>query len=282
MDDELIPRQDDKVRDGAAEAASRALIELTTILKPYKDDLLVIGGWVPDLLFPHQGHVGSTDIDFLINQHTIHNDGYKTVQRLLKEAGYTQLNTRRSFTYTKPIAVNEIDYLVDVDLLSGEYGGPKRGSRVHRIKGLRAIKTRGGEFAFHCGATELGLKGYRPDGAIENAKVRVVSLVPYIVLKAQALDGRNKQKDAYDIYFCLTQYSGRMNELFCMFEAHKEQQVVKEMCEILERKFCSADHSGPYDVVKFMRIKDIKEADSVRRKISRLVMALVEQLNSNA
>lgn len=43
---------------GQAEAASRTLIELCSLFEQYEDDIRIIGGWVPDLMFSHSGHVG--------------------------------------------------------------------------------------------------------------------------------------------------------------------------------------------------------------------------------
>lgn len=41
------------------DAAHRILVELVNIFKEYEDDIRIVGGWVPDLMFPGEGHTGS-------------------------------------------------------------------------------------------------------------------------------------------------------------------------------------------------------------------------------
>ena len=51
---------------GLKEAAYRILIELINLFDEYRDDIRIVGGWVPDLMFPGEGHIGSVDVDILI------------------------------------------------------------------------------------------------------------------------------------------------------------------------------------------------------------------------
>ena len=62
----------------AVEAAKSVLIELMHLLREYRDDIVLIGGWVPELLLPQgpRRHVGSMDIDLALNHLKIQ-DGYK-------------------------------------------------------------------------------------------------------------------------------------------------------------------------------------------------------------
>ena len=48
-------------------AASRAvLIEVANVLGAFREHLVVVGGWVPELLFPDKGHIGSLDVDLAV------------------------------------------------------------------------------------------------------------------------------------------------------------------------------------------------------------------------
>ena len=51
--------------EGQKRAAHKVLIELVNIFEEYGDEIRVIGGWVPDLMFPEEGHMGSVDVDIL-------------------------------------------------------------------------------------------------------------------------------------------------------------------------------------------------------------------------
>ena len=47
-------------------ACRQLLQEVCALLAPFRDDAVLIGGWVPELRFPaaYPGHVGSIDVDF--------------------------------------------------------------------------------------------------------------------------------------------------------------------------------------------------------------------------
>ena len=49
--------------EGQKAAAHRVLVELVNLFYEYRDDIRIVGGWVPDLMFPGEGHVGSVDVD---------------------------------------------------------------------------------------------------------------------------------------------------------------------------------------------------------------------------
>jgi len=64
-DEELKSSTD--YNEGQKEAAYRVLVELINLFDEYKDDIRIVGGWVPALMFPGEGHIGSIDVDVLIN-----------------------------------------------------------------------------------------------------------------------------------------------------------------------------------------------------------------------
>lgn len=73
---------------GQKEAAYRILIELINLFDEYRDDIRIVGGWVPDLMFPGEGHIGSVDVDILINHLTLQDAGYLTMSKILLCNGY--------------------------------------------------------------------------------------------------------------------------------------------------------------------------------------------------
>jgi len=72
---------------GQREAAHRILVELCNLFTQYQDEIRIIGGWVPDLLYPDRGHVGSVDVDMLINHVKLQDEGYQTMERILLSNG---------------------------------------------------------------------------------------------------------------------------------------------------------------------------------------------------
>ena len=107
---------------GQKEAAHRVLVELVNIFKEYEDDIRIVGGWVPDLMFPKEGHVGSVNVDIMINHLTLHDEGYQNMSRILWNNGYKE-HPNKYFSFVKTLVVDEICYDVDVDILAGMYGG---------------------------------------------------------------------------------------------------------------------------------------------------------------
>lgn len=108
--------------EGQKDAAHRVLIEIVNLLSGYEDDVRIIGGWVPDLLYPGSGHIGSIDVDVLLNHTKIVVDSYENIERTLKRVGYYP-HPKNYFTFVKDVVINGITYSVDVDFLAGMYGG---------------------------------------------------------------------------------------------------------------------------------------------------------------
>lgn len=171
---------------GQKEAAHRVLIELVNLFDEYKDDLHIVGGWVPDLLFPHQEHIGSVDVDVLINHLTLQDSGYQSMQRILLKNGYEE-HPEKFFSFIKDVSVNGVNYTVDVDILAGMYGEASYKKRSQHVQGMRALKATGGNFAFDFPPQEIKVEAQRPDGAIDVATVNVIAVVPYLIMKTAAL-----------------------------------------------------------------------------------------------
>lgn len=76
--------------EGQKEAAHRILFELINLFNEYKDDIRIIGGWVPDLMFPNEGHIGSVDVDVLINHIILKDSGYQSMSKILMKNGYNE------------------------------------------------------------------------------------------------------------------------------------------------------------------------------------------------
>jgi hypothetical protein len=69
-------------------ACRAVLIEVLTILAKDIDNLVVVGGWVPELTFPHKGHIGSLDVDLALDVRKLKPLAYESIRRKLLNAGY--------------------------------------------------------------------------------------------------------------------------------------------------------------------------------------------------
>lgn len=259
--------------EGQKKAAHRVLVELVNIFKEYEEEIRIVGGWVPDLMFPGEGHVGSVDVDVLINHLTLEDEGYQNMSRILQKNGYRE-HPDKFFSFIKTVDVEGTIYDVDVDILAGMYGGTQMKKRSQHVQGIKALKATGGNFAFDFPAQKISVEAKRPDGAMDVANVNVVAVVPYIIMKAAAM-GRGKAKDAYDIYFIIKHYRGGVTELAHEFKPVADRKLVLEMKEKLAGKFASADHAGPKDVSDFLDLEDEEEIEMIKRDAYEQVQALL-------
>ncbi len=259
--------------EGQKRAAHRVLVELVNIFQEYEDEIRVIGGWVPDLMFPQEGHVGSVDVDIMINHLTLQDEGYQNMSRILQKNGYKE-HPEKYFSFVKTVMVEGISYDVDVDILAEMYGGTQLKRRSQHVQGIKALKATGGNFAFEFPAQKISVEAERPDGAIDVANVSVVAVVPYIIMKTAAM-GRGKVKDAYDIYFIIKHYFGGVRELAKEFEPVRGKNIVIEAKVKLAGKFASENHAGPKDVADFMDLEDEESIEMTKRDAYEQVQALL-------
>lgn len=263
--------------DGQKEAAHRILVELINLFDEYRDDIRIIGGWVPDLMFPGEGHIGSVDVDVLINHLMLKDSGYQSMARILLQNRYEE-HPEKYFSFIKNVEVDGVQYAVDVDVLAGIYGGTQKKKRSQHVQGMRALKATGGNFAFEFEPQKIRVEAKRPNGAIDVAHVNVVAVVPYLVMKTAAM-GRGKAKDAYDIYFLLKHYAGGVRELAKEFNSCKALPIIQDMKEKLSEKFTSENHAGPIDVSDFMDLQDQEEIEMARRDAYEQVQTLISLLD---
>ncbi|NCC01566.1 MAG: hypothetical protein EOM34_12985 [Clostridia bacterium] len=260
--------------EGQKEAAHRILVELINLFDEYKDDLRIVGGWVPDLMFPNQEHIGSVDVDVLIKHLTLQDSGYQSMQKILLKNGYEE-HPEKYFSFIKNLNIDGVDYTVDVDILAGMYGGTALKKRSQHVQGMRALKATGGNFAFNFPPQKIKVEAQRPDGAMDVATVNVIAVVPYLIMKTAAL-GRGKAKDAYDIYFVVKHYVGGIAELAKEFASVQDLQIIADMKQKLSDKFASEKHAGPKDVADFMDYIDKEEIEMTMRDAYEQIQALLQ------
>ena len=70
------------------EAARAVLLEVLNALGAMRDDLIIVGGWVPDLLYPSSNHMGSLDVDLAVSPKAIGGNAYSSIRERLTQLGY--------------------------------------------------------------------------------------------------------------------------------------------------------------------------------------------------
>ncbi|MBP7936806.1 MAG: hypothetical protein KA354_19360 [Phycisphaerae bacterium] len=67
----------DEYTEDAVQAARQVMLELIRILGEYRDCLVVVGGWVPELVLAAAGaaHIGSNDVDLALDHRKLTEGG---------------------------------------------------------------------------------------------------------------------------------------------------------------------------------------------------------------
>jgi hypothetical protein len=263
----------------AVEAAKSVLVELARLLGEYRDEIVLVGGWVPELLLGDSEvpHTGSMDIDLALDHRRLQQGGYRTIRELLLARGYQQ--GAQPFIFIREVVVGDTRFHVQVDLLAGEYDGTGRGHRHQKLQGIQARKVRGCDLAFDS-PREISVEGELPGGGKDTVNVRVAAIVPFLVMKGMALTDRLKEKDAWDIDYCLRNYRGGTDALVAEFRPHMTHGLVREGLKKIADAFASVDRIGPVSVANFEEITDPDDRALRRRDACERVISLLERLRS--
>jgi hypothetical protein len=221
------------------EAAHAVLVEVVNILGAFKNDLVVVGGWVPALKYPDRNHVGSLDVDLAVGPGAVGADAYSTILGRLKEHHYSHENGPTRFYRSVPGAADP----VKVDLVSGEYANDGKSAAI-QVDELRLSALRGMDIAFEA-HEEIAIEGRMPDGTYNIVRARIVRPEAFILIKAFALAERAKKKDAYDIAFVLHNYEPTLAALATGLGPLVVDGLGCEAYQILTEKFAMLESVGP-------------------------------------
>ena len=83
------PRHEGDYTDRQVGAARRVLVDVGQVLASFGDAIVVVGGWVPDLLLPAaaQKHIGSIDVDLALDAARLADGRYAEILKLLLDTG---------------------------------------------------------------------------------------------------------------------------------------------------------------------------------------------------
>ena len=188
------PRTQSEYDARQTEAARRVLVDVGQVLAAFQDCLVLVGGWVPDLLLPDadEPHVGSVDVDLALDAEKLQDGRYAELIGLL-------LNTRRYRPGEEPFQL-----LTDVDLSDGgapvqvevEFLAPRevklKKNRPKRLKGFRVLLA---DAWVPPSRRRYKLKWRAEHFRAQNrVRLRVASLLDFLIMKAHAIAGRDSQK----------------------------------------------------------------------------------------
>jgi hypothetical protein len=279
-----VPSRAADYDDRGVRAMHAVLIELGQILGPYRDSIVVVGGAVPYLMLrdASPAHIGTLDIDLDLDPNRLAEGAYAELVETLERVGY-----ERNIDPLKPFQLRRTVTPLDggtpipvlLDLLMPRHV-KTRPNRPPLIAGLRVQGADGGEVAL-ISNVRLAIEGVMPDGRPNRIELLVATISALLVMKGYALDGRDKAKDAYDIYFCIRSFPGGPQALSAESAPLLTSRIAREGFEKIASKFRSDDDYGPHTVNRFLGESggfDDMTADQLRTDAYRQVRAWLHAL----
>jgi hypothetical protein len=236
-------------------AVKSVLIEMGQILGSFKGKFAVIGGAVPWLLLENEdmAHVGTLDIDIALNAAALKNEQeYKDLIEGLMEHGYSQRTELKKFQLVRQVDPKDggasIDVIVDF-LMPRDVQLTK--NKPALIDNFAVQRADGVDLALRF-YQMVAIDGSMPAGGKNRVEIAIASIPALLAMKGYAIQNRHKQKDAYDIYYCIRNYPGGADALAKDCKPLLAQSEAKQGYAYIAGKFDKEDGYGPISVRKFV------------------------------
>jgi hypothetical protein len=273
------PRHEGDYTDRQIDAARRVLVDVGQVLASFGDAIVVVGGWVPDLLLPaaEQEHIGSIDVDLALDAAKLGDGRYAELLKLLLDTRrYEKGDKDFQLVTAVDLGDGEAPVRVEVEFLAPADVKLKK-NHPKLVEGFRVLQFPACAAAFgHPQSIEL--EGVMISGAPNTVHLRVASLPDFIIMKAHAVGGRDKPKDVYDLCYCLDEYPDAITIVAADWRARLDDPLVAAAIEILRVKFQTVDHFGPKQLAEFHDAIDADERAMHARRAFELVQKLLSAL----
>lgn len=244
------------------ELCERALVTVIGDAGFWGRSLYLVGGLVPRYLVgpvspPTPVHVGSRDVDLAVAFAVEGFDatGYETLERNLREGGFTQAPNEGDpeFRWRRTVEERDLvlEFLCDTDeVAEGRNFRPKSGAgsrfQAFNVAGVRLLP------ADH---RLVEVEAERLDGGgLSRVQVRVAGLAPFVTLKIRAFTDRHHDKDAYDLVYTLLNHpdgpagAGRA----IAASAVVSDPLVADALQRVRERFADPRNDGPSSYARFL------------------------------
>ena len=240
--------------DRSTAAVKAVLIEIGQILGSFKGKFAVVGGAVPWLLLGNEDmpHVGTLDVDIGLDAAALGDGEYATLIDALRGHGYQQRAELRRFQLVRQVSATDGGVSIDVIV---DFLMPRDAEIVKNVPPLIS------EFAVQrADGADLALRFYQmvaiagpmPAGGNNRVEIAVCSIPALLAMKGHALQGRYKQKDAYDIYYCVRNYPEGIDALAEACRPLIGHASGEQGYRYIAEKFDTVDSYGPTCVRRFV------------------------------
>lgn len=240
--------------DRTSAAVKSVLIEIGQILGSFKGKFAIIGGAVPWLLLANEDmpHVGTLDVDVGLDAEALGDGEYASLIGALQGHGYAQREGLRRFQLVRQVPALDGGPAIDIVV---DFLMPRDAEIVKNnppfISDFAVQRADGADLAMRFYEL-VAVTGAMPDGGTNRVEIAVCSIPALLAMKGHALAGRYKQKDAYDIYFCIRNYPGGIDALAQVCRPLLEHVSGKRGFQHIADKFDAFEGHGPTCVRRFV------------------------------
>lgn len=241
--------------DRTTVAVKSVLIEIGQILGSFKGKFAVVGGAVPWLLLgdnEDMPHVGTLDLDLGLDSTALGDGQYANLVDELLGHGYAQRQELKRFQLVRQIQATDGGPPIDVII---DFLRPKDAESVKNVPPLisdfAVLRADGADLAVRF-YQMVAISGTMPEGGTNQVEVAVCSIPALLAMKGHAIEGRYKQKDAYDIYYCIRNYPGGPQALAEDCKPLLEHASGVKGYQYIAGKFDAVEGFGPTCVRRFV------------------------------
>ena len=241
--------------DRTTAAVKAVLLEIGQILGSFQGKFAVIGGAVPWLLLENDEmrHVGTLDVDLGLDAEALGDGEYATLVEALMGNGYRQRGELRRFQLVRQVPATDgggaIDVIVDF-LMPRDAEILKNSPPL--IGDFAVQRASGADLAVRF-YQMVAIEGPMPDGGNNRVEIAVASIPALLAMKGFAMNGRHKQKDAYDVYSCVRNYQAGIEALADACRPLLAHPSGKQGYSHIAEKFNEVDGYGPTCVRRFVQ-----------------------------
>jgi hypothetical protein len=202
------PQSANEYDDRTTAAVKAVLLEIGQILGSFKGKFAVVGGAVPWLLLDNfeMPHVGTIDVDLGLDAEALGDGEYVRLVDALMTHGYGQNKKLKKFQLVRRIEATDEGDAIDivVDFLMPRDAVIDR-NKPPIIEDFAVQRADGTDLAMRFNQM-VAVRGAMPSGGTNQIEIAVCSIPALLAMKGYAVHNRLKQKDAYDIYYCIRNY----------------------------------------------------------------------------
>lgn len=270
------------------ERARALCLELATVIGDFMEqDVTVVGGLVPPLLIPEEElnpgtdpHPGTMDVDVALSLALLDEGRYRRLSARLRDAGYepdeaASGNPTRQRWIARGPDGNPVtlEFLIAPATEDAEPGTPQ-----DLEEDFAAVIMDGMQLSFE-DRELVTMSGRTLKGEeVENREVGIAGPGAFVILKAIAFRNRGRRKDAFDLFFVLSNYGGGVEDVAGRLIPLLGDAAADRAVECMREDFASLDHVGPTRAAAFLARED---DEGLRADVSGFVMDLVARCDGS-